>query len=508
MLLAVAAGFLYALFRTGIDHLLVTWSTREEYSYGYFIPLIAAFLVWQRKDRLERIGAPGAWSGIGLVGIALLLRTLGEMSWSPLIVNYGLLLAIYGLALAYLGWEGMRVVAVPLLILALMVPLPEFLLLAISQELQLLSSALGVALIRVCDISVYLEGNVIDLGPMRLQVVEACSGLRYLFPLMTLAFIAAYFFKGAMWKRVLIFLSSLPITVLMNSLRIAVVGLTVEYFGPAAARGVLHDFEGVVVFLGSVLVLVAEMWLLARLGPERLSLRTAFGLDLPQATPRDARVERRRLPASFLAACAVLGIAAVASAAVPERAPARPERSEFAGFPLQLAEWRGRAEPIDREVLEVLRPDDYLMANYVGPDHALVNLFVGYFAAQTSDTAPHSPRACLPAAGWEIVRFETRTLDRVQYRREPLRVNRAVIQRGEHAQIVYYWLDQAGISVTQEYTAKYQMLWNSITRNRTDGALIRLTTPVLRGEDPARADERLAAFAARVASVLPAYLPE
>ena len=124
-----------------------------------------------------------------------------------------------------------------------MIPLPEFVLANLSTRLQLLSSQLGVAFIRLFDISVFVEGNVIDLGGYKLQVAEACSGLRYLFPLMTLGFLMACFYKGARWKRVVLFLSSIPITVLMNSIRIGIIGVTVERWGIRMAEGFLHDFR-------------------------------------------------------------------------------------------------------------------------------------------------------------------------------------------------------------------------------------------------------------------------
>ena len=108
-------------------------------------------------------------------------------------------------------------------------------------------------------ISVYLEGNVIDLGSYKLQVVEACSGLRYLFPLVSLSFIAAYIYHGAFWKKAIIFLSSIPITVLMNSFRIGVIGVLVEYGGPGQAEGFLHDFEGWIIFMACIAILVLEM---------------------------------------------------------------------------------------------------------------------------------------------------------------------------------------------------------------------------------------------------------
>ena len=128
--------------------------------------------------------------------------------------------------------------------------------------MQLISSELGVLVIRLFDIPVYLEGNIIDLGTYKLQVVEACSGLRYMYPLLSLSLILAFFFRVVMWKRVLVFVSAIPITIVMNSIRIGIIGVLVEYFGIEVAEGFLHDFEGWVIFLVCFFFLYLEMWLI------------------------------------------------------------------------------------------------------------------------------------------------------------------------------------------------------------------------------------------------------
>src|SRR5207245_1672825 len=152
--------------------------------------------------------------------------------------HYAFLLVIYGLVLALTGPAIFRRLWMPLLMLVFAIPLPSFFNNSLSLHLQLLSSGLGVWVIRAAGISVLLEGNVIDLGSYQLEVAEACSGLRYLFPLMTLAFIVAYLFRGPMWKRIALFLSSVPITIVMNSLRIGFIGITVERWGSGMAEGV------------------------------------------------------------------------------------------------------------------------------------------------------------------------------------------------------------------------------------------------------------------------------
>jgi exosortase len=142
-------------------------------------------------------------------------------------------------------------------------PLPVLVNSALTAEMQLISSKLGVVVIRAFDIPVYLEGNVIDIGVFQLQVVEACSGLRYMYPLLSLSLILAYLFKVAVWKRVVIFLSAIPITIFMNSFRIGMIGVLVEYKGIGMAQGFLHDFEGWIIFVACLFVLVVEMWLIS-----------------------------------------------------------------------------------------------------------------------------------------------------------------------------------------------------------------------------------------------------
>ena len=218
-------------FYAGIREMIRFWDVREEYSHGYMIPFITAFLLWQRKNILDRTEFSGSWAGVMLVLFGYVLFVLGTLSTITTIVQYAFLVVIIGTALSITGRDGIRPILVPLLFLVFMIPLPSFFLNNLSSQLQLISSELGVAVIRAFGISVFLEGNVIDLGSYKLQVVEACSGLRYLFPLMSLSFICAYIFRGAFWKRAIIFLSSIPLTVLMNSFRIGVIGVLVEYWG-------------------------------------------------------------------------------------------------------------------------------------------------------------------------------------------------------------------------------------------------------------------------------------
>jgi exosortase D (VPLPA-CTERM-specific) len=366
---------------------------------------------------------------------------------------------------------------------------------------------MGVAVIRLFDISVFLEGNVIDLGGYKLQVAEACSGLRYLFPLMTLGFLMAYFYKGALWKRVLLFLSSIPITVLMNSIRVGVIGVTVERWGIRMAEGFLHEFQGWMVFMVSTAVMLGEIALLNRVGQESGSWRQLFGVEFPTPTPAGAPIRQRRIPAPFIAAGILLVGFIVATSALPRPAEIIPSRATFVEFPMQFGEFRGRRDTLDGVYSDALKLDDYVLADYVGHSGHAVNLYIAYYNSQRKGEAVHSPRSCLPGGGWQLRDFNQRTLSNVKINGQVLRVNRTLIELGDQRQLVYYWFEQRGRVITNEFAVKWYLFWDALTRNRTDGALVRLITALPPSSDEADADRRLVDLAAKIAPTLTRYLP-
>ena len=205
-------GLIVIYFNDGLSH-MVGWWDREEYSHGPLIPILSIFFIWQVKDKLEFVRFESASVGIFILIVGLFIGLAGKVSTIHMVMQYASLVALVGLAWSLVGTKSMRFLWVPLGMLIFMIQLPQFLYINLSQKLQLISSFIGVEVIRLFGVSVFLEGNVIDLGTYKLQVVDACSGLRYLFPLMSFGFICAYLFKAPMWQRVLIFLSTIPITV-------------------------------------------------------------------------------------------------------------------------------------------------------------------------------------------------------------------------------------------------------------------------------------------------------
>ncbi len=509
--LAIAVVLAILLFQDGLSFMVQAWNEQEEYSYGYLIPFISLFLIWQKKDVLQTISFSGAWAGSALTLAGVLFFLLGQFGAAYSIIQYSFVVVLFGLALAFTGWRGFKVIFVPLLFLAFMVPLPGFINQGLSNTLQLISSQLGVAVVRFCGITVYLEGNVIDLGTYKLEVAEACDGLRYLFPLMTFGLIAAYFFKVALWKRGLLFLSTIPITIIINSVRIGLIGVTVEYWGPSMAEGLLHDFEGWVMFMVCTGVLALEMWLLTRIGRDPRPLREVFGLTFPRPAPSHADVRYRSIPMPFYVAVALILVVMTVSYALPERQELIPERQHFSSFPMTFDEWDGKSQRLDAVYVDALNFDDYLMADYRSGQGSepgrKINLYVGYYATQRADKVPHSPRACLPGGGWKISDIGEYGLPGVVNSGQPMVVNRVLIEKGNEKLLVYYWFQQRGRIITNEYAVKGYLLWDAINRGRSDGALVRLTVPLLPGQEIGDADASLTRFAAAMLPELSRYVP-
>ncbi len=503
----VLALFAVLTFHEGLRHMVANWQA-DEYSHAYMLPFVAAFLVWQRSSILRQTPFSGSWVGVAVVALGLFLLVAGELGTIYTVVQYGFLVTLGGLVLAFIGWRAFVVVWPAYVLLFFMVPLPDFLYHNLSAQLQLISSQLGVWLIRLFGVSVYLEGNVIDLGNYQLQVVDACSGLRYLFPLTALGFIAAVIFKGAFWKKALLFLSTIPITILMNSFRIGVIGVLVEFWGTEMAEGFLHDFEGWVVFMACGAILVLEMWVLSRIGPDRRPLSDAFSIEGPSALPADAERRYRRVPASFVAASLLLVSGAAVASLLPSRAEEIPDRRDFLFFPSEISGWSGHKIQMGQNYVEALKFDDYLLADFENVLGDSVNLYVAYYASQRKGASVHSPKTCLPGGGWQLKEFSQRTIEGAEASGEPLRVNRSVIQLGEQRQLVYYWFQQRGRLMTNEYLVKWFLFWDALTKNRTDGALVRLTAQLGIGEDPDSADAVLENFARFTAPVLDDYIPK
>ena len=502
LLIAVSLIFLVSAFAQGLSELIIRWDKQEEYSHGYMIPFVSGYFIWLKKEEIRHIEFNPSWLGVLLVLMAAVLFLIGEVSGLFILIHYAFIAVLVGLAYAIMGWHALNIILVPLLFLAFSIPLPYFLEASLSANLQLWSSQMGVAFIRWCSIPVFLEGNIIDLGSYKLQVVEACSGLRYLFPLMSLGFICAYLYDTAFWQRALVFVSTLPIALLMNSFRIGVIGVVVEHWGISVAEGFLHDFEGWVIFLACIAMLFAEMAMLLKISQNSRPLSAVFGIQVEVWSDTPHCINQRTLSLPFIMAIAVLGVSVIMVQSIDTREEFMPDRLGFYQFPEDIEPWRGKQQRMEPSVVKKLGVFDYILADYVNTESESVNFYVAYYATQRKGLSPHSPKVCMPGGGWQIAGIERTNLA------NGLPLNRVVIKKGGQQQLVYYWFQQRGRYIANEYMMKWYLFKDALLLNRTDGALVRVSTMIYPHEQASDADRRLQSFAAKALLQLNDYIPD
>ncbi len=498
------------IFWIGFVSLAEAWST-PEYSHGPLIPLISLYLFLREMRRMPtpdpnvRDRAPG----LVVLVLGLLVALAGNLTRIPDIVSYGFIIWVGGAVLTIFGWERGKKHQLGVVHLIFMLPLPHFIYLKLTIVLQTISSEIGVWFVALMGVPVFLEGNVIDLGVYKLQVAEACSGLRYLFPILSFSYLFAILYRGPMWHKAVLLLAAVPLTVLMNSFRIGMIGVLVNSYGISHAEGFLHYFEGWVIFGACIAILFLMAVAMQRLTAEPKPLSEAIDLDTTGFGTIAARITGIRASRG-LAAAALLTLAVSAGWAMQQGndAPAI-DRDPFSLYPRQLGEWSGNFSMLDPQIEQVLGATDYMAASFTSASAAEpVELFMAFYEKQTEGSGIHSPEVCLPAGGWEIYSFETVPVDMQGTGYGTFQVNRAVIQKGTSQQLVYYWFEQRGKRMTNDFKAKISVVYDSLMIDRTDGAMVRYITPIRDNEPQGAADARIQRLMRESLPKLPRFVPE
>ena len=264
-MIAIALAWLW-LYHDVIRRLVDDWHVDENYSHGFLIPFISGYALWAKRAELASLPLAPRWLiGGVLLLFAVLLLWAGIMSGELYAARLSLCLSLASLVLYCGGWTWLRACAFSLGLLLMAIPVPSLLFNPLAFRLQLLASDWATRAIRAFGVPALREGNVIELVNMKLQVVEACSGIRSLMTLLTLAIVYAYFFERSWWRRIALMLAVAPIAVVTNAARVTATGLLAHRYGESMAEGFLHNFSGSLVFLAAVVLLLLTAWLISRI---------------------------------------------------------------------------------------------------------------------------------------------------------------------------------------------------------------------------------------------------
>jgi len=502
-ILLLLTGWLYAPI---LARLFLQWvgpHSDPNFQHGIFVPIFALFVLWQERTRLTAIAPTPSWTGLPLLVLGLLMLVLGVLGAELFFSRVSLLILLAGLIILFEGRTFFRAVLFPWAFLILMVPIPNLIISRVTFPLQLLAAKLATAMLEVVRVPVLRQGNVIVLASMPLNVAEACSGIRSLLTLVTLAIIYGYLTETRRWVRVVLTLSAVPIAVAANSFRIFGTGLLVQYWDPDKAVGFFHAFSGWLIFVVALIMFFAVhrlICLIWEIGP-------AAPGNVGQVEERPAE-EIRTKPAPFRFGLVAVPILATAiGLQAHSNTEIIPAHNPLSSLVSQIDGWTGTDEVLDQQTLDILGPGEFLVRDYENASQTQpwINLYIAYFPTQKAGDTIHSPQHCLPGAGWIPTSREVIQLARPDGSSIP--VNRHVVAKLGERQLVLYWFQAHGRVVASEWWAKYYLIADSIRLNRSDGGMVRLMTPMFDGESPDAAQARMMKLGSQLLPLIDNYIP-
>jgi exosortase D (VPLPA-CTERM-specific) len=471
-----------------LAQLFADLAENEDYSFGLLLPLVSGYIVYLKLPQIRSYLWRPSWLGLLCIVAGFALYIVGELAADYYLPRLSLVMVIIGLVFLMGGWGLVRLLLFPLFLLVLMVPLPEFANKQLTLPLQLISSRLATGMLQIVGIPAFCQGNVIDLGIRQMQVVEACSGLRYILALFALGVIFCYFFQRRLWKILLLLMVLIPSAIVANALRVMAMGIIPALQQP----GFWHAFSGWLIFGFCLGILSLMNWLLNKLQP--LAALPPDRFAPPALAPRRALVIE-----SYLVLAVVLAGLGGPIATRVARAPGVELGQSFDRFPMELGPWHGQSVYIDPKMVEATQSDAHLNADFSQPGQPPVSLWIAYYKNQKKKGL-HSPKLCLTGSGWTQINMGTMEIAR------GLLITYMLMEQMDNRMVVYYWYLQRGRWINNEYMYKFYMAFDGLFNRRTDGALIRLITPAQPDVESAR--KRLNSFVNQLAPVLPKFIPD
>lgn len=461
----------------------------EDYSFGLLLPLVGGYIVYLKWPQIRQMSWQPTWLGLAVLALGLALYIVGEASTDRYTPAVSFIVALAGALWLLGGWRLVRLLGFPLLLLFLMIPLPNFILQQVTLPLQLLSSRLATEFLQTIGIAAVRQGNVIDLGVRQLQIVSACSGLRYILALLALGIIFCYFYQRRPWKAALLLLSLIPAAILANALRVAAMGIF-----PALQEGFWHGFSGWLIFIFCFAFLSLFNRFLSWRQPK---IEAVAGEAAPAAGIAKGGINWRAYSSPLICALAMVLVAGHFAQTVGKISPV-PLRQSFDNFPLEMGPWQGKRSAIDPAMFKATGASTYLNADFVNPDHGSINLWIAYYENQKGGGSVHSPFSCLTGSGWQMVKSEITEVA------PGLPVRSMLMDQGGARYLIYYWYLQRGRWLTSEYVNKFYLSYDGLFSRRADGALIRLITPAV--PDTPTSQKQLNSFTNLLVPILPQFM--
>lgn len=515
--IAAALAFVYAavLAKLGAD-----WWTDENYSHGLLVPPLIGFIVYLEFDDLKKaVSKPSVLFGFSLILFALFMLLGGILGAELFTQRISLVVMLAGIVVYFFGAKILRLLVVPFVLLLLAIPIPQIIFNKIAFPLQIYASQMAVWGIRLFDVPSVRKGNIIEILPdgatqiIALEVVEACSGIRSLMTLMTLALVLAYFTRSKnqvfeserfdflknfdFWRAIILVLSAIPIAVFTNAARVTATGVLTYHHGKRAAEGTFHEISGWLVYIAALALLIGLNLLLKRFKIQGSKFKIQS---------KETGNEKPETGNQIYLLLFVLIIGGVFINWFEQRGEVQTSRRPLSEMSAILGDWRqkGSAMKFDAPTESILRTTDYTMREYAAQDGRNANLYIGYYASQKTGATYHSPQNCLPGAGWVMIQPELVEIKTPSG--NIFTANKFIIENGAYSEVLIYWYQGRGRAAASEYTDKINTIWDSVVRRRSDGAMVRVMTAV--GGDEQKATAAAIDLSAKAADKLSDFVPD
>lgn len=497
----VIVSLFFAFFYAPVIPALVRdWYENSTYSYGLPVPFIAGYLVWQRRGDLKSIPlAPSLWAGIPLL-IAVLLGLLGQAIGDTFSMRVSMILALGSAIYLLLGKYFLRALLFPLFYLSLMIPFPYVFIKEFAYHIRFVDAALAAGILEFVGVPVYREAYFLHLPNITLEVADVCAGLGSIFALFAVGTFYVYFLAVPRSFKLMLMLSTLPIAVIANLVRIIIVAAMAYYIGPITLKMFFHRFSGSVTFLMALALLILVGECMRRKSP-RQSSRPAVVVSSHKENLSDLR------KLSLKSSC--LGMAILVSAIWVAALLNGGRTTSFAGpglkaipgslYPfreIQLS-WQGRYEDP--------QADASISRIFTAPDHIPIELFVGYKGLQNGADRLISPKLILPEH-WNFAWVKPARL--YVANGALIDANWMLTRNGNASRLVLYWYQLGGATLGGELDYRIALIKRLVRDRRSDGAVVRLATPLREGEMIETAQERLRAFSIQLYPSLVKVLPD
>jgi len=493
--LMIAASMLF-LYGEVISALVGQWWSNDMYSYGFLIPFISLYMVWVKRENILSIRpSPAYIPGTLILFISFSMLMAGHAGGIIVLEELSLPFTIAGIVVLLLGIHSLRFLWLPIVYLFFMIPVWDFITGFLHFPFQNFSAATGAGLLDMIGIPVYREGIFVELPNVTLKVARECSGVNYVLAVIALGIPMAYLFLKSRTKRIILLCSSIIIALTANGLRVALIGAFSYYGIGDNIHGPFHMLQGLFVSVVGYAALFGGVFILAG-GLPVLHYRQADGQDKSTSSLNISVIKNLVLPAIIIIIVSLL----LGSYIYFHKTSPIPLKKALIWFPYEIGNWTGTDSEPDYQVFKDLGADNIMTRAYMTDEGRKLKLYIGYYEHQEQGKELVDYRIEWLYYGASRIKI-TGSTDKV------IEVNRLIRQEGQIKRLILFWYDINGRVVSSKYMAKAYTTWDSLARDRTNGAMVMVSTDIGNNAETEEAMRYTSRFVKDILPILPDYIP-